>query len=49
MLDEGKPHCVLAFPLPSSRGTWDMVRRAKAAGLPVFMPGDAIPAWRGEL
>ena len=29
MLDEEKPHLVIAFPLPSSRGTWDMVRRAE--------------------
>lgn len=26
---------VLAFPTPSSRGTWDCVRRAKNAGIPV--------------
>jgi hypothetical protein len=25
----------LAFPTPSSRGTWDMVRRATAAGIEV--------------
>lgn len=33
MLDEGKPDLVLAF--PGGRGTADMVRRAKAAGVPV--------------
>lgn len=35
MLDEGKPDLVLAFPTPKSRGTWDMVRRAKSAGVEV--------------
>lgn len=33
MLDEGKPHMVIAF--PGGRGTADMVRRAEAAGVPV--------------
>ena len=33
MLDEGKPDLVLAFPTPQSRGTWDMVRRARKAGI----------------
>lgn len=36
MLDEGKPEFILAFvdrPLTESRGTADMVRRAKAARL----------------
>ena len=33
MIDEGKPTRVFAF--PGGRGTADMVRRAKAAGLPV--------------
>lgn len=35
MLDEGRPTRAVAFPLPSSRGTRDMVRRLKAAGVPV--------------
>jgi hypothetical protein len=35
MLDEGHPDLVLAFPLAESRGTWDMVRRAKLAGVEV--------------
>lgn len=34
MLDEGKPDCVVAF--PGGRGTADMVRRAREAGLPVL-------------
>lgn len=34
MLDEGKPDFVVAF--PGGRGTADMVRRAKAAGVPVL-------------
>lgn len=33
MLDHGKPDLVIAF--PGGRGTADMVRRAKAAGVPV--------------
>lgn len=40
MLDEGKPELVLAFvnkPLAESRGTADMVRRAKAAGIPTYV------------
>ena len=37
MLDEGKPDLVLAFPTPESRGTWDMVRRAKKAGIRVII------------
>ena len=35
MLDAGNPHYVLAYPLPDSIGTWDMMRRAKKAGVPV--------------
>lgn len=34
MIDEGKPTKVFAF--AGGRGTADMVRRAKAAGIPVF-------------
>lgn len=34
MLDAGAD-LVLAFPLPGSRGTWDMVRRAERAGIEV--------------
>lgn len=33
MVDEYKPHLVVAF--PGGRGTEDMVRRATAAGIPV--------------
>ncbi len=33
MLDEGKPHMVIAF--PGGAGTADMVRRAEKAGVPV--------------
>ena len=32
MLDEGHPDLVLAFPLQGSKGTWDMVNRARKAG-----------------
>lgn len=34
MVDLGADAC-LAFPMPGSRGTWDCVRRAEAAGIPV--------------
>ncbi len=34
MLDEGKPELVVAF--PGGRGTADMVRRARAAGIEVI-------------
>ncbi len=33
MLDEAKPHLVIAF--PGGRGTADMVKKAEAAGVPV--------------
>lgn len=36
MLDQGKPDGVVAF--AGGRGTADMVRRANAAGLPVYQP-----------
>lgn len=40
MIDEGRPDLVIAF--PGGRGTDDMVRRAKAAGIPVeFAAGEA--------
>lgn len=35
MLDDFKPDLVLAFPTPKSIGTWDMVDRARRAGVPV--------------
>lgn len=43
MLDEGKPDVVFAFSddLAASRGTSDMVRRARKAGLPVYVVGRA--------
>ena len=44
MLDEGQPDLVVAFlskPLAESRGTADMVRRAKAAGVPTYIVGEA--------
>lgn len=36
MADLGADLC-LAFPLPGSVGTWDMIRRATAAGIPVHI------------
>lgn len=42
MLEEGKPDICLAFPLPGSKGTWDMIRKANAAGIEVRIipPGE---------
>lgn len=34
MADSGAD-LLLAFPLENSRGTWDMIRRAKSAGIPI--------------
>ena len=40
MLHEGRPDLVIAFPLPNSRGTWNMVKTARDAGVKVWiMPG----------
>lgn len=36
MVNAGADVC-LAFPLAYSKGTWDCVRRAEAAGIPVFV------------
>lgn len=43
MLDEGRPDVVFAFTddLAASKGTADMVRRARKAGLPVYVIGRA--------
>jgi len=41
MLDEGQPDLVLAF--PGGRGTADMVARAKKAGTPIRLVGEAGP------
>jgi len=38
MIDEGKPDLVVAF--PGGRGTADMVKRARNAGIPVREVGD---------
>ncbi len=40
MLTEGKPDAVIAFSknLATSKGTSDMVRRARKAGVPVWIP-----------
>lgn len=35
MLDRGRPDYVVAFPLGDSRGTRDMIRQARAAGVRV--------------
>jgi hypothetical protein len=41
MLEQGRPHLVIAFTddLEASRGTADMVRRARAADVPVYVIG----------
>ena len=44
MLDEGKPDVVVAFlskPLAESKGTANMVRLAKGAGVPTYLVGAA--------
>lgn len=46
MLTEGKPHRVVAF--PGGRGTADMVRRAKGAGVEVLDYGSTIDAEVGK-
>lgn len=46
MIDEGKPTLVMAF--PGGRGTADMVRRARAAGLPVRQISARAPAVKPE-
>lgn len=40
MLTEGRPEVVIAFheDIASSKGTADMVRRARKAGIPVWIP-----------
>jgi len=40
MVFDGADVC-LAFPLGESRGTWDCMRRAEEAGIPVINYGDA--------
>lgn len=37
MVDLGADIC-LAFPLEDSRGTWDCIKRANQAGIPVMIP-----------
>lgn len=47
MLDEGKPDLVMAF--PGGKGTADMVRRARAAGIKVLEPISDERACKGGL
>ena len=37
MLDEANPDAVWAFPTDNSTGTWNMIRKAEKAGLPVYI------------
>lgn len=46
MVDRGADLCV-AFPLPGSVGTWDCMRRATAAGIPVVVAG--VDGWLEQL
>jgi hypothetical protein len=41
MVDAGADVC-LAFPMSGSKGTWDCVRRARKAGIPVEFPGREV-------
>lgn len=41
MITEGKPDLVVAF--PGGRGTADMVRRARVAGIPVMIIKERVP------
>jgi hypothetical protein len=43
MVEAGADVC-LAFPGPESRGTWDCVRRARRAGIPVVVAGGSTEA-----
>lgn len=40
MLEDSRPDIVLAFPLPGGKGTEDMIRRAKKAGVRVVVYGE---------
>lgn len=40
LLKYGQPDLVLAFPMPDSRGTWDTVKKAMAAGVKVSVERD---------
>jgi hypothetical protein len=46
MVDAGADLCV-AFPLRGSVGTWDCVRRARAAGIPVTIP-ESLTSFKEE-
>jgi len=45
MLDTSKPDLVAAFPLPSSKGTIDMMNYAKLKGYEVLNFGAPFPNW----
>lgn len=44
LIDFGRPDLCVGFPVPSSRGTFDMLSRARAAGIETFtdldLPGE---------
>lgn len=40
MFDTTQPDVVLAYPLPDSCGTWDMVEYARSKGCPVLVYGE---------
>ena len=48
MVDHGADVCI-AFPMPDSKGTWDCVRRARAAGIPLVICTKYIAGIAGEV
>jgi hypothetical protein len=48
MVDHGADVC-LVFPMPDSRGTWDCVRRARKAGIPLVYCTKYIPGISGDV
>lgn len=49
MLDRGQPTEGHAFPLATSKGTWDMVSRLRKAGIPIKVYGISAEAEQGAL
>lgn len=40
MIDKGQPDLIVAFPMKSSRGTWDMINRGKMEDIEVIVIED---------
>ena len=52
MLEDFKPDLVIAYPLPDSKGTWERVKRAQKAKVPVEIYGEGSytgPEFEAEL